>query len=72
MQIWFVILEKLENNNDKNFGYNAKENCFCNLLENGIIDPTKVTITALKNACSIATTILTTKGGVTDYIKQTS
>jgi len=67
-----VILEKLENNNDKNFGYNAKENCFCNLLENGIIDPTKVTITALKNACSIATTILTTKGGVTDYIKQTS
>lgn len=67
-----VILEKLENNNDKNFGYNAKENCFCNLLENGIIDPTKVTITALKNACSIATTILTTKGGVTDYIKQTN
>ncbi len=65
-----VILEKLENNNNKNFGYNAKENCFCNLLENGIIDPTKVTITALKNACSIATTILTTKGGVTDYIKQ--
>ena len=63
-----IILQKIDENNKQNFGYNGKTDCYCDLLKTGIIDPTKVTITALKNACSIATTILTTKGGVTDLI----
>ncbi len=64
-----IILEKIDNNSDPNFGYNGKLDEFGNLIDNGIIDPTKVTIAALKNACSIATTILTTKGAVTDIIE---
>ncbi len=46
------------------YGYDGLNDCFCDLQKRGIIDPTKVTITALKNACSIATTILTTFGAV--------
>ena len=64
-----IILEKIDNNSDPNFGYNGRLDEFGNLIDNGIIDPTKVTIAALKNACSIATTILTTKGAVTDIIE---
>ena len=44
------------------YGYDAKEDCFVNLKETGIIDPAKVTINALQNAVSVATTTLTTKG----------
>ena len=62
-----IILAKIDEKiDDKNFGYDGKNDIFCDLEKSGIIDPTKVTITALKNACSIATTILTTKGAVTD------
>lgn len=39
---------------DNSFGYNAKTNEFCNMIESGIIDPTKVTKTAIKNSVSIA------------------
>lgn len=55
-----VIFNKVINSKNINLGYDAYNNKFCNLREHGIIDPTLVTITALKNAVSIASTILTT------------
>ena len=53
-------VSKIENKNNINFGYDAKNNRFCDMIKSGIIDPAKVTISALKNATSIVTTMLTT------------
>lgn len=55
-----VIYNKVASSRNINFGYDAYNNKFCNLRDAGIIDPTLVTITALKNAVSVASTILTT------------
>lgn len=60
-----VIIEKVkEGEND--FGYNARTEQFENLFESGVIDPTKVTRTALENAASIASMLLTTECVITD------
>lgn len=55
-----VVASKVEENADKNIGFNAKNGTFVNMLEAGIIDPTKVTRCALENAGSVASSILTT------------
>lgn len=49
-----------------NFGYNAKANIYEDLVEAGIIDPTKVTRSALQNAVSAASMLLTTEAVITD------
>lgn len=49
-----------------NYGYNALTNEYCDMIKVGIIDPTKVTRSALQNAVSVATTLLTTEVLVTD------
>ncbi len=60
-----VIIEKVkEGEND--YGYNARTEQFENLFESGVIDPTKVTRTALENAASIASMLLTTECVITD------
>ena len=46
---------------DISYGYNVRTNTFCNLLHDGVIDPAKVTRTALQNAASIAGLFLTTE-----------
>lgn len=60
-----TILNKLNNKKSQNYGYDALNDKFCNLLKCGIIDPTKVQICALQNACSVVTTMLTTEALVT-------
>nr|QCI05095.1 60-kDa chaperonin [Centroceras clavulatum] len=55
-----VIAEKVKNS-DFSIGYNANQNCLVNMYESGIIDPAKVTRSALQNASSIASMILTTE-----------
>ena len=45
---------------NKNYGYNALNNTYCDMIKEGIIDPTKVTRCALQNASSVASTLLTT------------
>ena len=60
-----VVLNKILAG-EKDFGYDAGTGQYGNMLELGIIDPTKVTKTALKNAASIAGLILTTEVSVTD------
>lgn len=54
-----VIVEKVAKNKD-NFGFDASNGTFVNMLDAGIIDPTKVTRSALENAASVAASILTT------------
>jgi 60 kDa chaperonin len=51
------------------FGYNAKTDEFVNMLEAGIIDPTKVTRVALENAASVAGMLLTTECVITEIPK---
>ena len=57
-----TILEK----NQKNFGYNALTGKYLDMVKNGIVDPTKVTRSALQNASSVASTLLTTESLVAD------
>jgi chaperonin GroEL len=61
-----VIGKILENTKDPNFGYNAATNKYEDLVKAGVIDPTKVTRTALQNAASIAGLMLTTEAMVSE------
>jgi chaperonin GroEL len=56
-----IVLEKIKLQTDGNFGYNAATDQYEDLVKAGVIDPTKVTRTALQNAASIASLMLTTE-----------
>jgi len=56
-----VVLEKVRSNKYVNFGFNAETEEYEDLVASGVIDPTKVTRTALQNAASIAALLLTTE-----------
>jgi len=56
-----IVVGKVKESKDKNFGYNAQTDVFEDLVAAGVIDPTKVTRTALQNAASIAGLLLTTE-----------
>ncbi len=56
-----IVVGKVKESKDKNFGYNAQTDKFEDLVASGVIDPTKVTRTALQNAASIASLLLTTE-----------
>src|SRR5437899_2216098 len=56
-----IVVGKVKESKDKNFGYNAQTDEFEDLVAAGVIDPTKVTRTALQNAASIAALMLTTE-----------
>jgi chaperonin GroEL len=56
-----IVIEKVRNSKEANYGYNALTDEYENLVEAGVIDPTKVTRTALQNAASIAGLLLTTE-----------
>ena len=64
-----VILNDILRKGDKNYGFDAYKNEYCDMVQAGIIDPTKVTRSALQNAASIASTLLTTESIVTDIPK---
>ncbi len=61
-----VVVGRIHDSKDNNFGYNAGTNVFEDLVKAGVIDPTKVTRTALQNAASIAGLMLTTEAMVAD------
>ena len=61
-----VIVERVLNSDVVGFGYDALKNEFGSMTEKGIIDPTKVTRSALQNASSVAAMVLTTESLVTD------
>jgi len=56
-----IVVEKVRSSKDDAFGYNALTDTYENLVQAGVIDPTKVTRTALQNAASIAGLLLTTE-----------
>ena len=56
-----IVVEKVRTNKSKTFGYNAQSDVYEDLVEAGVIDPTKVTRTALQNAASVAGLLLTTE-----------
>jgi chaperonin GroEL len=56
-----IVVARVKESKDKNFGYNAATDNYEDLVKAGVIDPTKVTRTALQNAASIAGLLLTTE-----------
>ncbi len=56
-----IVLAKVKESKDKAFGYNAATDVYEDMIKAGVIDPTKVTRTALQNAASIASLLLTTE-----------
>ena len=61
-----VVAATITAKNKPNFGYDAAKNVYCDMIKAGILDPTKVTRSALQNAASVAATLLTTEALVTD------
>lgn len=61
-----VIIDKIKNSEKTNYGYNAYAEEFCDMFEAGIVDPTKVTRSAIENAASVAAMVLTTESLVAD------
>ena len=60
-----VIIEKVKNS-EAGLGYDALHDSYVNMIKEGIVDPTKVTRSALQNAASVASTFLTTEAAVVD------
>jgi chaperonin GroEL len=56
-----IVVARIKESKDKSFGYNAATDTYEDLIKSGVIDPTKVTRTALQNAASIAGLLLTTE-----------
>ena len=61
-----IVYEKIRSSRKLGYGYNAYSETYCDMIPAGIVDPTKVTRTALENAASIASCVLTTESLVAD------
>src|ERR1700692_3333041 len=61
-----IVIEKIRSNKDTNFGFNAATAQYEDLVKNGVIDPTKVTRSALQNASSISALMLTTEAMIAE------
>ena len=61
-----VLVDKIINNDSATYGYDVSKDAYVDMIEAGIIDPTKVTRSALQNAASIAALLLTTERILTD------
>ena len=66
-----VIVDKLLNDNKPNYGFNAMTEEYVDMIDAGIVDPAKVTRTALENAVSVAAMVLTTESLVADAPEET-
>ncbi|MEN6459715.1 MAG: chaperonin GroEL [Thermoguttaceae bacterium] len=65
-----VVVNRVRQMKGKNDGYDADKDAYCDLVEAGVIDPAKVVRTALQNAASVASLLLTTSCLVTDIPKE--
>ena len=61
-----IIVDKIMNSGKKGYGFDAYNEKYVDMMETGIVDPTKVTRSALQNAASVAATVLTTEAVVAD------
>jgi len=67
-----VVIEKIRANKDSNFGFNAASANYEDLVKSGVIDPTKVTRSALQNAASISALMLTTEAMIAEIPEKKS
>ena len=65
-----VIVGRVRDSKDDNFGFNAETGEFGDMIKAGVIDPAKVTRLALQNAASIVALMLTTEVLIADYGKE--
>ena len=61
-----VIIDKILSSGKIGYGFDAYNETFCDMVQAGIVDPTKVSRSALQNAASVAATVLTTEAVVAD------
>ena len=61
-----VIVDTIKKSGKVGYGYNALTDEYMDMISNGVVDPTKVTRSALQNAASVAAMVLTTESLVTD------
>ncbi len=61
-----IIIDKIKNSGKTGYGFDAYNEIYCDMVSVGIVDPTKVTRSALQNAASVASTVLTTEAVVAD------
>ena len=61
-----VVLEKIQSSGKVGYGFDAYKETYCDMIPAGIVDPTKVTRSALENAASVASMVLTTESLVAD------
>lgn len=66
-----IVANTIISSKKANFGYDAQKDVYCDMVKAGILDPTKVTRSALQNAASVASTLLTTESLVTDIKEPT-
>ncbi|MDX2276963.1 MAG: TCP-1/cpn60 chaperonin family protein, partial [Hyphomonadaceae bacterium] len=67
-----IVVGKLRDNKDDNFGFNAQTEEYVDLVKAGIIDPVKVVRTALQDAASVAGLIITTEASIAEAPKKES
>ncbi|HEV8145335.1 MAG TPA: chaperonin GroEL [Bryobacteraceae bacterium] len=67
-----IVIEKIRANKDTNFGFNASSSVYEDLVKSGVIDPTKVTRSALQNAASISALMLTTEAMIAEIPEKKS
>src|SRR5262249_4458225 len=65
-----VVAKEVPAKKEKNYGYDARAGEYCNMIETGIIDPTKVVRSALQNASSVATLLLTSDAMIAEMPKE--
>jgi glycosyltransferase involved in cell wall biosynthesis len=65
-----VIMNKVLENKEANYGYDARLDRYCDMVKEGIIDPTKVVRSALQNAASVSTLLLTSDALVAEIPKE--
>jgi chaperonin GroEL len=65
-----IVTAKVSENSSQNYGYDARQDRYCDMVKEGIIDPTKVVRSALQNAASVATLLLTSDALVAEAPKE--
>jgi chaperonin GroEL len=65
-----VVVERIKTSRDPAFGFNVDTEQYEDLVKAGVIDPTKVTRTALQNAASIASLMLTTEAMICGVVEE--
>jgi len=65
-----IVTAKVSENSSQNYGFDARLDRYCDMVKEGIIDPTKVVRCALQNAASVATLLLTSDALVAEAPKE--